>query len=301
MTVSSPPVRQIDGVPARQRSARRRTLPIGGAPLLGLGLLAAIVVMSFLAPILAGKGPDVLVTAPLQPPSAHDWFGTDGLGRDVFVRSFVAARTDYLIAAIGVGLSLLIGTTLGILAASSKRQFWDRLLMRTTDAMISIPFPLLVLVIVLSVGQQQQIIGLPLGAPPMLAAILLVGWAVYARLARTATRTLMSQEFIAAARLMGSSRLRIVCRHLLPNVISTTGTYAISDSILVIGLIGGLAFLGAGIVAPTPEWGAMIYGARSVLASAWWISAFPILLVVLTGIAISLIANGLFDRQESRR
>lgn len=287
------------GLPAGPRGRRwSRALALGGRPWLGFTILAAVVVMSFVAEPMTGHPPNALLAAPLQPPSGRFWFGTDTFGRDVFVRTFVAARTDYLIAALGVGFSLVLGTALGVLAASARHPVWDRLLMRATDALIAIPFPLLVLVVVLSVGSQAAGLGLPPGALPLLVAIWSLGWSIYARLARTATRTLMSQEFITAAHLMGFSRRRLVVRHLIPNVLPTTSTYAISDAIIVIGLTGGLAFLGAGVVQPTPEWGSMMYEGRDVLASAWWLTLFPVLLVILTGVALSMIANGLLDRTE---
>src|SRR4051812_22071374 len=170
-----------------------RGVRLGGGPTVGLAILVAVLGMAFLAEPLTGYDPKALLSAPLQPPSAEHWFGTDTFGRDVFVRAFVSARTDYLIAALGVGGSLILGTTLGVLAASARRPIWDRLLMRTTDAMIAIPFPLMVLVIVLSVGSQRAGLGLPAGALPLLIAIWSLAWSVYARLARAATKTLMGQ------------------------------------------------------------------------------------------------------------
>jgi len=286
-------------LPAVPRGRRwNRALALGGGLWLGVTVIAAVLAMSFLVEPITGHDPNELLAAPLQPPSGSFWFGTDTFGRDVFVRAFVAARTDYVIAVLGVGVSLVAGTALGVLAASARRPMWDRLLMRTTDALIAIPFPLLVLVIVLSIGSQRAGLGLPAGALPLLIAIWSLGWSVYARLARTATRTLMGQEFVTAAHLMGFSRRRLVLQHLVPNVLPTTSTFAISDVIIVIGLTGGLAFLGAGVVQPTPEWGSMIFEGRNVLASAWWLTLFPVLLVILTGVAVSMIANGFLNRTE---
>src|SRR4051812_7121272 len=93
-----------------------RALGFGGAPWLGLALIAGVLLMAFLVEPITGHDPDALLSAPLQPPSGEFWFGTDTFGRDVFVRAFAAAKTDYLIAALGVGVSLIVGTTLGVMA-----------------------------------------------------------------------------------------------------------------------------------------------------------------------------------------
>src|SRR3954463_9427287 len=103
-----------------------RAASLGGGPAVGLAIIAGILVMAFAAEPLTGYDPKALLSAPLQPPTGEHWFGTDTFGRDVFVRAFVSARTDYLIAVLGVGGSLILGTTLGVMAASARRPVWDR-------------------------------------------------------------------------------------------------------------------------------------------------------------------------------
>jgi len=262
----------------------------------GIAIVAAIALLSVFAPAIAGDGPDRLIGAPLQAPSGEHWFGTDALGRDVFVRTFVAARVDYLVAIFGTLFSLIVGTTLGTLVAMARRPVWGKLLMRVTDGLIAVPFNLLILVIVLGFGTERDVLGLPKGLPGVLVAVIVVGWSIYARLARAEAMTLRQREFVGAARLMGFSKRRIVGRHILPTVILTTGTYAVADTVMVIGLLAGLPFLGAGVLPPTPEWGTMMFEGRGVLESAWWVVVFPAAALVATAIAISLIADGLLDR-----
>lgn len=286
-------------VPARRALRLRAGRPRLGIAV-GLTILAAMVAMSLLAPAIFGTSPDALVGRPLAAPSGAHPFGTDSLGRDVAVRTFVAARIDYLVAAVGVTFSLVVGSSLGVLVGMARRPIWSGLVMRVTDALIAVPFALLIVLIVVAVGTDRQVLGLPRGAAPVLVAIFLAGWAVYARLARAQTLSLRRRDFVTAARLMGYPRRRIVFRHVLPAVLTTNATYAVSDAILVVGFVASLPFLGAGIVPPTPEWGSMMYEGRATLESAWWVVVFPGAALMLTAFAVALLADGLIDRLGDR-
>ena len=173
--------------------------------------------------------------------------------------------------------------------------------MRIVDAIISFPFVVLVLALVVTLGADRSILGLPAGLAPALFAFCLTGWAYYARIARSQAMALRERDFVVAARLMGYSETRIVLRHVLPAVIGTSIAYAVGDAIVTVAFTASLSLLGAGVQPPTPEWGQMMYEARSYLQTAWWITLFPALALVVSGIALSLVGDALLKRVEGER
>lgn len=278
-----------------RRSGRRGTRSV--ELWLGVAVLVAITVLSFVAPQLTGHGPDEFVGAPFEPPSSSFWFGTDSLGRDVFVRTFTAAHVDYVIAGVGVIVSLMIGTALGVLAGSARSGVWGTGLMRITDALIAVPFPLIILMVVVGIDTSFGPSFLPPGVMQVLFAVFIVDWAIYARLSRAETSSLRGRDFIVAASLMGYSRSRIVLRHIAPHVAATKVTYAVADAVLIVGFAASLPFLGAGIPPPTAEWGTMMYEGRGVLDFAWWLMLFPGLALAMSAVAAAFIADSLLARQ----
>lgn len=277
-------------------AVRRALTPRRVELLVGLTLIAAVVLACLVVPLINNTDPNALVAAPLQPPSGAHPFGTDQVGRDVFIRVFTAGRVDLTLAALGVIVPLFLGTVIGTIVGASRRRAVDVVTMRLTDGIIAFPFVVLVLVVVLIVGADTQIPPLPAGGASILVAVWVVNWTIYARIARARTHVLREEDFVAAGRLLGFSRRRIVMRHLLPSVWPATATYAVSDALLLVALIAGLPFLGAGIQPPTPEWGSIMYEGRAVLTQAWWISLTTagVVLVLGTGVMLtvdSLIAN----------
>lgn len=295
MTLAPPRTTAVP-LAAPRRRADRAAVEIG----VGVGVLAVFVALAFLAPLITGYGVDEFVGAAYQPPSAEHWFGTDALGRDTFVRTFAAVRVDYLVAAIGALLSMVIGTALGLLTGAARRGIWGTAMMRVTDALIAIPFPLFILVIVMTVGSQTSVLGAPPGVVQILIALFVGGWAIYARMARAETLGLRSREYIVAAELMGYGRARILFRHMLPRVLGVTATYAVADAVMIIGFVAALPFLGAGVPPPTPEWGSMMYESRAALVTAWWLILFPGLALTVSAVAASLIGDALVDRSDRR-
>jgi peptide/nickel transport system permease protein len=260
--------------------------------------VALIVGLCVLVPIFSPHDPTAFVGSPFEPPSRSHPFGTDAYGRDVFVRVFEGGRLDLMVAAVGVAVPLAVGTVIGSIVAASKMRWLDVIAMRLVDAIMAFPFVILVLTLVLVLGPDAGWGVLPAGLPALFAAIFVTSWAVYARLARAEAMSLRQRDYIAAARLLGFSEPRIVMRHLLPSVVRTTGTYAVSDAITIIMVTASLPFLGAGVQPPTPEWGSIMFEGRLVLTSAWWISVFPGLVLALTGIGVSLIADARVDARE---
>ncbi len=272
---------------AWDRARRNRNL------MLGLGLFALLVLIALAAPLLAPYDPYALDYGnALMAPSLSHPFGTDNLGRDIFSRVLYGARIDLRVGIISVISPFVIGMVLGSLAGFYGG-WTDTVVMRLVDVVQAFPFLILVIAIVAVRGP---------GLQNMYIAVALVAWIVYARLVRGEVLVEKNKEYVQAARALGSSDWRIMRRHLLPNVITTSVVYAMADIALYILLAAALSFLGLGEKPPAPEWGVMITEGRQFITTAWWISALPGLAIVLTGIILSLIGDGLADflRPERR-
>ncbi|MCY3709940.1 MAG: ABC transporter permease [Caldilineaceae bacterium] len=250
----------------------------------GVVILALILVLSVSVPLLSPNDPYGFVDQPLQPPSAAFLFGTDHLGRDLLVRVFAAARLDIALAILGVSVPIVIGTFIGTLAGTTRNRIaetvWDGLV----NALTAFPEIILVLGIVAMVGADIR---------GLLIAIWISRWAQYARIARAKSLALRDAEFVQAAQVLGYSQLRILVRHIMPNVFSEALAYALSDFIFIIVIIGGLSFLGLGVTPPTPEWGAMLAEGRLYLRTEPWLILFPGFFLSLTAIGVALLARGL--------
>ena len=265
---------------------RERNLVIGAL------LIAFVVALAIFAPVIAPSGPlDTDYTARLHPPSQAHLFGTDNLGRDIFSRVLYGARIDLQVGVISVALPFLIGGLLGCLAGYYGGRA-DSLIMRVADVIQAFPFLILIIAIVAVLGT---------GLTSVYVAVALVAWVSYARLIRGEILVAKNQEYIEAARALGGSDGRVIGRHLLPNIITSALVFACTDVILYIVLVTSLSYLGLAAQPPSPEWGAMITEGRTFMATAWWISLFPGLAVVVTGIAFSIFGDGLADALRVRR
>ncbi|MBU8808297.1 ABC transporter permease [Mycolicibacterium goodii] len=280
-------------VPSTASAPKRTTLsPRNRTFAAGAVLLGTIVALCVLAPLVLTTSTTDFVGVPLSAPSPTHPFGTDAFGRDVFSRTLVGGRLDLGVAFIGVVVPLLVGTVIGIASGLVAGSLLDRVVMRTVDAILAFPFNILILALAVVLGQSTTFWFLPAGVPGILVALFLTSWSVYARIARGETLALRERDFLVAARVSGLSWWTIVRRHIFPNVLPATLTYALSDAVLVIGVIAALPFLGAGVQPPTPEWGSIIYDGRSVLREAPWVCLGPGLFIVCTGIAVRLMGQG---------
>jgi peptide/nickel transport system permease protein len=267
----------------------------GRGLLLGVGLLAALLLASFALPLTGLPHPDVQdLSATLSSPSASHLFGTDELGRDVLSRTLSAAKLDLASAFAVTALSFVIGTAIGAAAGFFGGPV-DALWMRLAD--VALAFPVLVLMLALAAilgpGMTAFFVGVPL-----------VGWATYARLTRAQMLVVREQDYISAARTLGYSRSRILLLHAAPNVWKPALTYSMSDAILNIILLATLSYLGSGVQPPRAEWGGVIADGQQFLLQAWWISTLPGLVLVVVGIALSLVGDGLseiLDDQDGQR
>jgi peptide/nickel transport system permease protein len=265
--------------PAR-RWTRSPTL-LAGACIIGVIVLAAI-----LAPWIGRYDPvhqDLQAT--LDGPGAQHWLGTDQLGRDVWARLVWGARIDLGVAFLAVLAPFCIGTVLGCLTGYYGG-WLDTIVMRLVDIVVAFPFYVLIIAMVFVLGS---------GVRSIFIAITIVSWVSYARIVRGEILVAKRQEYVAAAQVAGLSDLRIVGRHLLPNVITQAIVYAMSDIVFDILAIVTLSYLGLGIPPPTPDWGSMINDGQSLITTHWQISTIPGLMVVVVGLGLSLLADGLAD------
>jgi peptide/nickel transport system permease protein len=250
----------------------------------GLILLTALVTIAIFAPLLAPYNPEAQnATALLHGVSAQHWLGTDELGRDVLSRLLYATRVDLEISIAAVAASWLIGTSLGLLAGYFGGII-DAVIMRLVDFVMAFPFYVLIIALVFVIGS---------GFGSVLLALIVVGWASYARIVRGEVRVVGTREYVAAAQMTGIRGQWLLLRHVLPNVVVQPVVYAMSDVINVILAIVTLGFLGLGVQPPTPEWGLMISDGSDFLATHWGLATFPTVAVVITGLAFSLIGDGI--------
>ncbi len=294
MTSSAAPAASTHTTATKSLARPRRKLRFHEGKV-GAGLLAVVVVGVIVVPLVAAKSVDAL-GIPFQPPSLHHLFGTDDIGRDVFVRTMDGGRIDLILAFGGVALSVLIGTTYGTIAGMLRVRWLDAVLMRVVDAFIAFPFILLVLILVVIIGP-RTVSPIPPGIPAIFIGLVATDWAWYARLARAQSLSLRDADFVVAGRLLGFSLFRLVRHHLMPSVIRVNIAYAVGDAIQFVITAASLAFLGAGVEPPTPEWGAIMYEGRAYLQTAWWITLLPGCVLALTGLALSMVADSaLSDR-----
>jgi peptide/nickel transport system permease protein len=259
----------------------------------GLVVIVIIIVMAIAAPLIAPQGPTNLDIATInQAPSSHHLLGTDQVGRDVWARLVYGARTSLIVGFGAVAIALVIGTTLG-LAAGFLGRWADQLIMRVTDAVMSVPSLLIVIVFVSITGPSLTSI---------VVVIALFTWTQPARLVRGQLLSLREREFVLAAHVTGVPRLRIITDHLLPNLLgplSVLATFGVANAILT---EAGLSFLGLGVRPPTASWGQMVSAAQSpeVLLGELWIWVPPSVAIALTVLSVTLIGDGLRDAVDPR-
>jgi peptide/nickel transport system permease protein len=252
----------------------------------GLAILAVVIGLALAAPLITSYNPITQnLNASLLPPSAHHLLGTDQLGRDTFTRLLYGLRLDLRIAFIAVLLPFLLGTVLGSLAGYFGG--WaDTTIMRLVDIVVAFPFYVLVIALVFVLGPGERSIYL---------AITLVGWVAYARIIRGEILVAKRQDYVTAARSGGLSNVRIMRRHLLPNVITQAFIYGMSDIVQDILAIVTLGYLGLGIPPPTADLGSMINDGQNFLSTHWQLTTIPGLVVVVVGLGLSLTGDGLAD------
>ena len=260
--------------------------------LVGAAITGVFIAAALLAPWIAPRDPVApLIEEVLRPPSWGHAFGTDELGRDVLSRVIYGSRISLEVGVVAVGIAAMAGTSLGLLAGFYGGA-WDMVVMRGTDVLLAFPGILLAIAIVATLGPSLRdvIIAVGIGAIP-----------VYARTVRGSTLSVRRMEYVEAAQAAGATTGRLLRRHVLTNIaapVLVLATLGVGVNILI---AAGLSYVGLGAQPPTPEWGAMLSGARQYLRDAWWIAVFPGLAIMLVVLGVNLLGDGLRDALDPRR
>ncbi len=216
--------------------------------------------------------------------------GTDKVGRDILSRIIHGARVSLVVSLVAIFIGGTLGTALGLI--SGYFGGWvDSILMRLVDISLSLPTILLALVLVAAVGPSFATV---------IGVLVVLLWARYARLVRGETLAIKQRDFIARARVAGASHTRIMARYIFPNVVNSLIVLATLQVGYVILLESALSFLGAGLPRPTPAWGLMIADGRELIVTAWWVSMFPGLAIMLTVLALNLLGDWLRDHFDPK-
>jgi len=268
-------------------AAGRVKVIVGGAIVLVIAALAV------LAPIVAPYGPNEQdLQSALAGPSWSHLFGTDQFGRDVLSRTVYAARLDLQIAFVATIFCFLLGLLLGLVGGYFGRVA-DQLVGRLVDVVIAFPSIVFIIALIAFLGNSMT---------NLYIALTVTGWTAYTRISRGEVLAVKNLPYITSARSLGYSHRRILFRHVLPNVVTPAGLFWITDMVGTILLVTSLSYLGLGPQPPTAEWGAIIAEARPFLLQAWWIPLFPGLAILVTGIGLAVLGDGLADllRPEAR-
>jgi len=268
----------------RPRSRRRRK--VNASLIAGMAIVALVILAVYAGPLILPHDPLAQnLSNALQRPSAVHLLGTDNFGRDLLARILHAGRTDLQIGVIATLISLAIGTVIGALAAYYGG--WvDIAFMRALDVTMAFPRMVLVIAIIALLGP---------GPANIYIALTALGWVVYARLVRGEILAAKEMEYVLAARAIGVTDLRIIFRHLLPNAITSALVFAMSSVVLNILFTASLSFLGLGIQPPNPEWGTMIAEGRAFMLTMPRLTILPGVAVVITGLGVTLLGEGLVE------
>lgn len=259
---------------------------------LGLVIVLLFVFLAIFPGLVTSYQPDEInARAMLQAPSAEHWFGTDNYGRDLYTRVIYAARIDLIIGIGAMIIPFITGTALGLISGYYGGRL-DNLIMRIVDIFMSFPYMVLAIAIVAITKA---------GINALFISMWLVGWKEYTRLVRSETIVVKQQEYVEAARVLGYNDLRIILRNILPNVLSSSIVYGASDIVMCMLSGAAMSYLGLGVQAPMSEWGAIISEGKTYLSQAWWITLFPGLFLMISGLGFSLIGDGLSDLLRAKR
>jgi peptide/nickel transport system permease protein len=267
-------------------------------PLFSLGILVFVLVFpAIFAPWVAPHDPFLgTLSNRLTPPVWQDGgtmehvLGTDKLGRDILSRIIYGARVSLTVSLIAIFVGGIIGTVLGLISGYFGGKT-DAVIMRLVDISLSIPTILLALVLVAAVGPSFGTV---------ITVLIVLLWARYARLTRGETLAIKERDFIARARVAGASHTRIMFKYIFPNVVNSLIVLATLQVGYVILLESTLSFLGAGLPRAEPAWGVMVADGRELIVTAWWVSMFPGIAIMLTVLSLNLLGDWLRDHLDPK-
>ncbi len=256
-----------------------------------LALVAVVVGATFAELLAPYRADEQDITQRLRPPDLREhMLGTDELGRDILSRLLYGARISLLVGVIAVGLSCPVGVLVGLVAGYAGRRL-DDVLMRITEIQLAIPTILLAIAVIAVLGP---------GLRNVIITLTVTGWTFYARLIRGEALTVKERDFVQAARAAGAGDVRIMARHVLPNVLSPVIVVAVFAVANMIILEATLSFLGLGVEPQVVTWGRMLNGGRLYLATAWWLTTFPGLAIFVTVLSVNLLGDHLRDWLDPR-
>ena len=259
--------------------------------ILGAGIVLFMAFLALFAPFLSPYSPtEPNIDMILLSPSAEHLLGTDAIGRYIFTRLLYGARVSLWVGFIAVGISSLIGVTLGLISGYFGGII-DEIIMRIVDIMLCFPSFFLILAVIAFLEPSMTNIMIVIG---------LTSWTGLTRLVRAETLSLRERDFILATRLSGASKTRILFVHILPNTLApvlVSATLGIAGAILV---ESSLSFLGLGVQPPYPSWGNMLLDGKDVLSNAPWLSLFPGLAIFITVLGYNLLGESLRDIFDPR-
>lgn len=268
-----------------------------GLAVLGAVLVFGVILMAVFAPYLSPHDPEKPNFRAVRKPPAWmeggSWdypLGTDHLGRDIFTRIMYGARVSLLVGFVVVSVSTVIGVVLGLISGYFGGKV-DAIIQRVIDTLLAFPYLILATALVAVMGP---------GLQNMLLALAYKEWIYPCRVVRSEVLVAKEREYVEAAEAVGASRLHIIFREILPNVISSVIVISTLRVAWVILMEASLSFLGLGVEPPTPAWGTMISEGRRFINSEWWISTFPGIAILLTVLGINLVGEGLRDALDPR-
>lgn len=290
-TLSAPGIRTLAPLERPIQRTWRRLVKRKGA-MVGLGLIAAFILLAISAPLVAPYDPIKTSWALVRKaPSAAHWFGTDDLGRDVLARVIYGARASLMAGAISVVIALAIGVPIGMLAGY-RGGFIDALISRITDAMLACPFLILAIALAAFLGPSlgNAMIAIGISATP-----------IFVRLTRGEVLSVKVEEYVEAARSVGDTDLQIALRHILPNIMPALLVQATLSVAAAIIAEAALSFLGLGQQPPAPSWGSMLNAAQRFLTNAPWMAIWPGLAIFLVVLSLNLLGDGLRDALDPQQ
>lgn len=261
------------------------------AAILGLFIIFLLFFFALTADFIAPYGfDDQDLSRALTKPNSEFWFGTDNFGRDILSRLIYGSRISLRVGFVAVSIAMIVGGSLGAIAGFFGGRL-DNWIMRAMDILLAIPSILLAISIVAALGTSLRNVMIAVGISSVPS---------YARIVRASVITLKDQEFVEAARAVGTSNFRIITKHIIPNALApiiVQATLGVAGAILS---AAGLSFIGLGIQPPTPEWGAMLSSGRQYIRDYPHISAFPGMAIMITIFGLNLLGDGLRDALDPR-
>jgi peptide/nickel transport system permease protein len=280
-----PAIPQAIGLPLWRRALQHRSFVFGGV--LSVLLVFAALLSMFWTP---WSPYEMNLPDKLQAPTAHHWLGTDAFGRDVASLLLVGARNSILVGVIAVGIGLLVGTALGLIAAA-KRGWVEELIMRLSDFTFAFPA-------ILSAIMMTAVFGA--GIVNSIIAIGIFNIPTFARITRASANAIWSREFVLAARACGKGPWRITFDHVLPNILSVLTVQVTIRFAIAILAEAALSYLGLGTQPPQPSWGRMLAEAQTLLFQAPLLAVFPGVTIALAVLGLNLLGDGLRDLMDPR-